>query len=177
MSPPLDLNDLETKQEHFISTPPLTGSNSDCIHFNGGGERQPAVPRLLKRPHHLQTFEVLGLFSWKLHHRELDAGWSVAWSTCRLTPAKGDYKADTLSKPAAPQRGLFSESSVNGLQTEAVESQREALNLLHDEQVWRLCGFEPSGTDSGCAGQLKTFRGPIFYFSQDGDRWWAKSSL
>lgn len=61
MSPPLDLNDIETKQEHLISTPPLTGGNSDCIHLNGGGQRQPAVPRLLKRPHHLQIFKVLGL--------------------------------------------------------------------------------------------------------------------
>lgn len=103
----------------------------------------------------------------------------------RLTPANRDYTVDTLSKPAAPQRGLFSKSSVNGLQhrqrrfspDRRYGEPTRALNLLLYERFWRLFGSEPAGTDSGCTGQLKTFRGPILGFSQDDDRLGAKSTF
>lgn len=103
----------------------------------------------------------------------------------RLTPANRDYTVDTLSKPAAPQRGLFSKSSVNGLQhrqrrfspDRRYGEPTRALNLLLYERIWRLFGSEPAGTDSGCTGQLKTFRGPILGFSQYDDRSGAKSTF
>lgn len=103
----------------------------------------------------------------------------------RLTHANWDYTVDTLSKPAAPQRGLFNKSSVNGLQhrqrccspDRGCGEPTRSLNLLHYGRLWRLCWFEPAGTDSGWTGQLKTFCGPILHFSQGDDRLLTKSTF
>lgn len=73
----------------------------------------------------------------------------------RLTPANWDYTDDTLSKPAAPQRGLFSKSSVNGLQTEAVESQRVLWTFSTTNRSGGFAGLSQLGQIQDAPGSWK----------------------